>query len=288
MEKRSGWLCYTEAEAVRNAALIRYYESAARQRGITWKLILRERLQIETAEGENRFFYRENPWKEERQLLAKPDFAVCRIMDPAFRWTLELAGIRVFNSAWTASVCNEKALTYQYVAAHGIETMDTWYDSRQCAEKGYPVVAKPVDGSGGKGVMLLKSEMEKEEALSGPLSGRTVVFQKVASEPGKDLRVYVLGDQIVAGMLRQSNCDFRSNFTLGGSASPYSFSEEERCLVQRIIRLFDFGLVGIDFVFDRGKLVFNEIEDVVGARMLYTHTEIDIADRYLEWILKRL
>ena len=49
--------------------------------------------------------------------------------------------------------------------------------------------------------------------------------------------------------------------------------------------MFDFSLVGIDFVFHRGKMVFNEIEDVVGARMLYSKTDINIVSLYLDFIL---
>ena len=79
----------------------------------------------------------------------------------------------------------------------------------------------------------------------------------------------MLKDQIIASILRVSNSDFRSNYSLGGTAKIYNLSHEERSIVYKIIELFDFGLVGIDFYF-MGKMVFNEIEDVVGARMLYS------------------
>ena len=41
---------------------------------------------------------------------------------------------------------------------------------------------------------------------------------------------------------------------------------------------------GIDFVFDNGKAVFNELEDAVGARMLYANTDIDIIEMYINYI----
>ena len=39
-------------------------------------------------------------------------------------------------------------------------------------------------------------------------------------------------------------------------------------------------MAGIDFIIDKnGEFVFNEIEDVVGSRMLYkTHPDMDILD----------
>lgn len=289
---KTGWLCYTKAESVRNAKLIEYYGKAAKRLHVELKLILKEQLYIETICGENHFYYEEETNTEFQQLkkirLDKPDFAICRIMDSGFNWMLTMAGICVFNNSFVSTVCNDKALTYQYVAGHGIPIIDTWYTKEQCKEKGFPIVVKPVDGSGGKGVLLVHDEEELKAALEETLMGRRVVFQKLASDVGKDLRVYVLGKEIVAGMLRQSTKDFRSNFTLGGSAMRYKFSREEEELVQKVISLFDFGLVGIDFIFHNGKMVFNEIEDVVGARMLYSMTDIDIADKYLGWILKQI
>ena len=38
------------------------------------------------------------------------------------------------------------------------------------------------------------------------------------------------------------------------------------------------------FVFNSGKIVFNEIEDSVGARMIYSLTDIDIIKEYCNYI----
>jgi len=55
-----------------------------------------------------------------------------------------------------------------------------------------------------------------------------------------------------------------------------------------MIDLFEFDMVGIDFILDdNGNLVFNEIEDVVGARMLYQCSDIDIVKEYLSYISKK-
>ena len=63
---------------------------------------------------------------------------------------------------------------------------------------------------------------------------------------------------------------------------------EEIKKVEKITKLFDFDFVGIDFVFDNGKIIFNEIEDVVGSRMVYTYTDIDIVDIYIKYLLTKL
>ena len=62
-------------------------------------------------------------------------------------------------------------------------------------------------------------------------------------------------------------------------------STEETALVQKIIDAFDFGMVGIDFIFDEnGRFLFNEIEDVVGSRTLSAVSEINIVREYLNFI----
>ena len=60
--------------------------------------------------------------------------------------------------------------------------------------------------------------------------------------------------------------------------------------MNKIIDLFEFGLVGIDFIIgDESELIFNEIEDVVGSRMLYQCApEINIVERYLRFIIRSM
>ena len=58
--------------------------------------------------------------------------------------------------------------------------------------------------------------------------------------------------------------------------------------MEKIIGEFDFGLVGIDFLIDEQEdFVFNEIEDVVGARMLYQVSDINLLHEYFVYILSQ-
>ena len=116
------------------------------------------------------------------------------------------------------------------------------------------------------------------------------ILQPFLKGPGKDVRVYVIGNEIVAAIERQAREGFRSNYSLGGAVRPVALTEEQKGLVAQICRIFDFGLAGIDFLVDeRGNFVFNEIEDVVGARMLYQcRPDIDLLGRYFSFILDKL
>ena len=44
-------------------------------------------------------------------------------------------------------------------------------------------------------------------------------------------------------------------------------------------------MAGMDFIVDSaGNLVFNEVEEMVGCRMLYQYTDLDIVKDYIDWL----
>ncbi|MDY0405441.1 hypothetical protein P5G51_008555 [Virgibacillus sp. 179-BFC.A HS] len=123
------------------------------------------------------------------------------------------------------------------------------------------------------------------EMLLPTLPKVDIVIQDCDVRLGRDIRVFVVGKEIIGAVLRKNNNDFRANFKLGGSAESYSLNDSERDIVQTIINHFHFGMVGIDFLMDhQGKLLFNEIEDVVGSRTLSATSNINIVKKYIQWI----
>lgn len=262
-----GWLFYTPEGVSRNRTFIDFWMAAAAKRGVEMKLCLTE-----------------DPLPAET-----PDFAVVRAMDPALSRRLEQMGLPVFNPASVSEICNDKWKTYCLSSSLGVPFPKTVYvpDPAILPSVPYPYVLKACGGHGGTQVYMVRNEQEARTA-SQALNGVPCVLQEPVSDLGRDVRVYILGDRILAAMLRVSDADFRSNFCLGGRAVPYTLSGEEIGMVRAFQSALPFGLAGIDFLFDGGKAVFNEIEDVVGCRMLYTHTEIRPVELYLDWILQQI
>lgn len=134
-----------------------------------------------------------------------------------------------------------------------------------------------------------KAIWPSDEHIIKGLGTSDVVLQPLTGSRHQDLRVYVIGKDIIAGVLRTAKEGFKSNFSLGGSVSLYELSVEERAIIHKIMEQFEFDLVGIDFIIgDAGELIFNEIEDVVGSRMLYQCSDINIVQLYLKHILKEM
>ena len=218
-----------------------------------------------------------------------PEIVLNRTGSAEIAGRLEEAGCRVWNNAKIARIGNDKWEAYCRLEEAGIGSLPSYLATAEnlyTLPDIFPAVLKSRDGHGGTEVFLVQDRDGLIEAFRR-IGKPTAVFQRAAADRGKDLRVYVLGKKIVAGILRRSETDFRSNFCLGGAAEivdpiPPDITEQ----VGRITELYNFGLAGIDFIFDRGKSVFNEIEDVVGTRTLYAKTDLDIAELYVGFILK--
>lgn len=165
-------------------------------------------------------------------------------------------------------------------------------------------VLKSVDGHGGSEVMAFPSlaESEWKHAPRGYwenfknklniLSGKDCILQEMIFSDSRDVRVYILGNQVYQGILRQGQNDFRSNFSLGGWTGVYSFSAEEREYVEAFVQAFqgeNLGLAGLDFMIAKdGSLIFNELEEMVGCRMLYQNTNRNIVRDYVFWLKNML
>ena len=114
------------------------------------------------------------------------------------------------------------------------------------------------------------------------------LLQKPATNLGEDIRIYVLNKKIIASVKRKSTTDFRSNFCLGGTASLIESNEQQIEIVNKITANLDAHYIGIDFLVSNGQTFLNEIEDVVGARMLYTLTDINPAKKLMQSIMEKL
>lgn len=284
-KKKIGWLVYDRAGAEYNKSYIQMYFEEAEKLDIQIQLVFAEELFVGVTEQKSAVFYK-------GRKIKKPDFVICRTIYPFLSKMLEKAGVTVFNNAMVAEIANDKAKTYAYLAKEGIPMLDSIFirrrDAKEAVEKlPNQWVIKSVDGHGGKQVFL-KTEQNVAEILEN--TGQSdLVAQPFLQGPCEDVRVYVLGKEILACVRRRAKDGFKSNFSLGGEVELYNLRKEEEQLVQRIIAKFSFGLVGIDFLIDEtGKFVFNEIEDVVGARMLYQLTDINLVERYLSFILQQI
>lgn len=290
-----GWLLYSKKDVEKNKGYIEFYKEEGAKLDIQIELVIMESIEYGIKNNVHYMIYNNSPIK-------RPDFVISRTIYPLLTKQIESMGVPVFNNSFVSEICNDKAKTYQYVAKLGLDIVDSaFYKGDRIldvlANVNEPTVIKAVAGHGGSQVFLIdkldergvSSSVEQEQKIIELLEHSDFVVQPLTGTRKEDLRVYVIGNKIVAAILRKAKSGFKSNFSLGGEVMLYNLNEEELNIVNRIISIFDFDMVGIDFIIgDNGELIFNEIEDVVGARMLYQCTDINLVKLYLEYILMKL
>lgn len=277
-----GWLIYAEKDAQENDSYIEWFKLEAEKQALSLRLVYREQLDI-GIQSSGGFL------KINGQKVNGPDFVVVRIIEPLLQKQFETMCIPTFNNAFTAYVCNHKAYTYLEMQMLGIPVMPTVFIS--CSTPAdrlpfdFPFILKKATGSGGNDVHLINSEKKWQETLNNAGNTDYIAQSCQQIQPGKDVRVFVIGKEIIAAVLRSNPNDFRANFKLGGQASLFSLSTEMKGMIHKIIAHFDFGMVGIDFlIHENGQLIFNEIEDVVGSRILSATTQINLLEKYITYM----
>lgn len=184
------------------------------------------------------------------------DFVINRTRSYDLSLLFELNDIRVFNNSEITLLGNNKLAAYKYAKLKRFsfpEVLLNWGHGK--------VISKPNDSHGGYGIGLLE-DINLDD-------GNTRFQQVFVKNILGDIRFYVIGNKVIHGVLRRPKGKILSNFSQGGEIEYYRFSQEEKNQVEDFIKPLEIDYAGIDFFLtDKGQLIFNEIEDVVGSRML--------------------
>lgn len=273
------WAIYKKEDAIRNKVFIDYLSTACVNKNISFEVVLLEDLVLGILNNKLEVIYKNKIIKD------LPDGIINRTNNYLVSKHFEAKGVRCFNNSFLTQVANDKNLCYQYVSNAGVNIQDTLFNNYSLLS--FPLVFKNPFGRGGTEVRLINNESELNK-ISKSYSSYTLQAlcqNKVA----KDLRVYVINNKIVKAILRKSTKDFRANYSISKDAEVYDLNEQEILSINKVIDLFSIDYAGIDFLInEQNELIFNEIEDAVGARALYELTNINIASLYIEHIYRTL
>jgi len=206
-------------------------------------------------------------------------------------------GVPTVNNAEVAEVCGNKLLTSSALIRHAVPTPRTKIaftpDSALQAieEMGYPVVLKPAVGSWGR----LLSKINDRDAAEAILEHKQILgsyhhsifyIQEYIRKPMRDIRAFVVGNETIAAIYRQSQ-HWITNTARGGSASVCQITPELNDLCVRAARAVGGGVVAIDVLEDpeRGLLV-NEVNYTMEFRNSIEPTGVDIPGRIVDFALR--
>jgi tetrahydromethanopterin:alpha-L-glutamate ligase len=208
-------------------------------------------------------------------------------------------GVRVYNDARAIERTVDKALTTWLLHRAGVPTPPTCVtESPEQARAflasetaaGHDVVAKPLFGSLGVGLVRLCAGMELPEPLDR--GGVWYLQRYIPTAEGdrewRDLRVLVIGEGAVGAMIRHGS-SWVSNVAQGARCEAIVLDPELSRLAAAAARAVEADYAGVDLVRDRtGALHVLEVNGIPAWRGLQTTTTIDLAERVATDFLRRL
>lgn len=238
--------------------------------------------------------------------LAAPDPAMTRchvVLERCINHLRALYTLRVLND-WgvptvntydVANICGDKLLTSTALERNGVPTPRTLiaYTPETalaaCEELGYPVVMKPAVGSWGR-LLARVNDRDAAEALLehkitlGSFHHGAFYMQEFVNKPGRDIRSFVVDDQTICAIYRDSP-HWITNTARGGVASNCPVTDELHELSQAAARAVGGGVLAIDlFESDRGLLV-NEVNYTMEFRNSIDTTGVDIPARIIDYVI---
>lgn len=212
-----------------------------------------------------------------------------------FTACLEFLDVPVLNRFEVANNCGNKLLTSFLLKKYNVPTPKTYFSfSSETAleildKEGYPLVIKPIIGSWGRGVMLLKDRdtadaiIEARELNDGPLD-RIYYLQEVIKRPPRDIRAIAVGNQIIAAMYRNSSGGFKTNIALGGEPVPCEITKELEDICIKASKAVGGGILGVDVMEDEKRgLVVHEVNNTVEFKGLAKVAKRNIPKEMIEY-----
>ena len=207
-------------------------------------------------------------------------------------------GARVLNTPEVIEICGDKLATNAALARAGVPTPRTGVafgteSAVNLAERfGYPVVLKPTVGSWGRMVSKLNDQdaleavLEHKEVLGGP-QHKVFYLQEFVRKPGRDIRVFVVGGEVVAAIYRTSE-HWVTNTARGAVASNCPLYGE---LVQTALsaaQAVGGGVLAVDVLESERGLLVNEVNHTMEFRNSVSTTGVDIPAKVVQYALSQV
>lgn len=205
-------------------------------------------------------------------------------------------GIKTLNSHATAQICADKLATAVALAAAEVPqpntrvafTPDTAMSALETLT--YPAVLKPVTGSWGRLLAKVETPTAAEAIIEhrqtlGNYQHHVYYAQAYVNKPGRDIRAFVIGDQTICAIYRES-AHWITNTARGGSASNCPVTPELDDLCQRAAAAVGGGILAIDLFEDEERgLIVNEINHTMEFRNSSKPTGVDIAAEVVRYTI---
>ncbi len=208
----------------------------------------------------------------------------------------EMMGTYCLNESVGISRSRDKLRSLQLLSRQGIGLPVTVFAHKTSNAQdileiigGAPVVIKLLEGTQGIGVVLGETPRAAESIIQafGGVNTNILVQEFVKEARGEDIRCLVIGDKVVASMMRRGKeGDFRSNLHRGGSAKPIKITPQERATAVSSAKAMGLNVCGVDMLRSNHGPVVMEVNSSPGLEGIEKATGINVADLIIDFIEK--
>ncbi len=212
----------------------------------------------------------------------------------------ESFGISCVNPSGVIDACGDKLTTSLLLARHGVPTprvrvaLEPEAALLAIEEMGYPVVLKPTVGSWGR-LLARVNDRDAAEAIVehkstlGSVQHGVFYIQEHVDKPGRDLRVFVVGNEPIAAIERRSE-HWITNTARGGRAAGFTITPELDRICRATARAIAPGrgaLLAIDLLESSdGRVLVSEVNHTMEFRNSIATTGVDIPARMIDHVLE--
>ncbi|MBX3051116.1 MAG: 30S ribosomal protein S6--L-glutamate ligase [Caldilineaceae bacterium] len=271
----------------------RRLREAADQRGHIVKVLNTLKFAIDLEQGEPNLYFRQKQLSTYDAVLPRIGASITYYGTAVVR-QFEQMDVYCANSSAGITNSRDKLRSLQILSRHRIGIPKTTFvrdkkDVLPAIERvgGAPVIIKLLEGTQGIGVLLAET-VKSAEAIIELLQSQkqNILIQKfVAESKGRDIRAFVVGDQVVAAMRRTAQGqEFRSNVHRGGLAEAVELDEVYQETAVRAAQIMGLRIAGVDLLEGKDGPLIMEVNSSPGLEGIEGSTQKDVAGAIIDYI----
>jgi ribosomal protein S6--L-glutamate ligase len=205
----------------------------------------------------------------------------------------EQNNIPVTTSSEGLLTARDKMQCYIALSSNGIQVPKTVFCSPYNMEEDplayfekKKTVIKLLEGTQGVGVILAENHKTARSILDtlNRLKKKVLVQEFIEEAEGADIRVFVVGNQVVASMKRQARGDdFRSNIHQGGEGTRIQITQEEEEIALFSAKILNLDVAGVDILRSRRGPLVLEVNPSPGLEGIERSTKVNVAREILNF-----
>ncbi|RJQ32588.1 MAG: RimK family alpha-L-glutamate ligase [Actinobacteria bacterium] len=207
----------------------------------------------------------------------------------------EAIGNIVINSTYGLQISESKFLTNFNLSRFGLPVVPMLATQRlslalDFASSYQEIVAKPAYADLGSGVIRISNKASAKKALIKLINHYgCIVLQPYIKSNKEDLRVFVVGDNVVGAMKRfAAKGDWRTNIFLGGRSKQVQLNQQLRDLAVKAVQIVGLDYAGVDLICENEKYYVLEVNGSPSWQQFQKTTGKNVAWEIISMALRKI